>query len=179
MEKNKNKSISKEKCKAKLVPKLVAKQIEFTRKFTDKLLKKHLAQLEKEYNKEPNADLEKQIQNIKKNIKTSKKNDPKANAMLTENFTNAYCNPGCKGTIFQEDDFDVEKYVKDNICKKKGKTCNKNMVKFFKQTRKNITKNKKRILDDDGFYFGFINKSKKAQLIKDGAVSGCALMSLV
>jgi DNA gyrase/topoisomerase IV subunit A len=168
-----------EKCKTKLVPKLVDKQMKFTRKIVDNMLKKRIANLEKEYSKEPRADLEKEIKNLKKKMKT-KKEDTKIEKQLIKSLTDAFCNPGCKGTIFQEGDFDVESYVKDTICKKKDKTRDcKNMVKLIKKSRKTIVKDRKRILDDDSFYYAFVNKTKKAQLIKDGAVSGCAVMSLV
>ena len=142
-----------EKCKTKLVPKLVANQNNFTKKF----IKEKLSQ-------------------EKKTI--LKKDTKKDNARLVKQFTNAYCNPGCKGTLFQEDDFDVETFVKENICKK-DPTCDaKNFVKLFKKQRKIFTKNRKRILTDDSFYYAFVNKTKKAKLIKDGALSGCALTSL-
>lgn len=143
-----------EKCKTKLVPKLVANQNNFTKKF----IKEKLSQEKKT--------------NLKKDTK-------KDNARLVKQFTNAYCNPGCKGTLFQEDDFDVETFVNENICKK-DPTCDaKNFVKLFKKQRKIFTKNRKRILTDDSFYYAFVNKTKKAKLIKDGALSGCALTSLV
>ena len=154
-----------EKCKTKLVPKLVANQNNFTKKFIDKIYKRRIKE---ELSQEKKT-------NLKKEIKKNTKND---NARLAKQFTNAYCNPGCKGTIFQEDDFDVETFVKENICKK-DPTCDaKNFVKLFKKQRKIFTKNRKRILTDDGFFYAFVNKTKKAKLIKDGALSGCALTSL-
>ncbi len=173
-----------EKCKTKLVPKLVDNQIEFTRKIGDELLKKRLAVLEKEYKKEPYADLEKRIAKIKKSIKDRRKRrEPLSmnRKKLAKSFTNAYCNPGCKGTLYQEGDFDVETYVKDKICKKdktRDATFCKSMIDLMKKSRKIIVKDRKTILDDDSFYYAFINKTKKARLKKDGALSGCALTSL-
>ena len=157
-----------EKCKTKLVPKLVAKQNKFTKKIIDKI---HKSQIKEELGQEKKADLEKQIQIIKKNTKRD-------NARLVKQFTNAYCNPGCKGTLFQEDDFDVESFVKENICKKDPACDAKHFVKLFKKQRKIFTKNRKRILTDDSFFYAFVNKTKKAKLIKDGALSGCALTNL-
>ena len=157
-----------EKCKTKLVPKLVAKQNKFTKKIIDKI---HKRRIKEELDQEKKADLEKQIQIIKKNTKRD-------NARLVKQFTNAYCNPGCKGTLFQEDDFDVESFVKENICKNDPACDAKHFVKLFKNQRKIFTKNRKRILTDDSFFYAFVNKTKKAKLIKDGALSGCALTNL-
>jgi hypothetical protein len=161
-----------EKCKTKLVPKLVAKQNKFTKKIIDKIYKR---QIKEELGQEKKADLEKQIQI---QIIKKKKNTKRDNARLVKQFTNAYCNPGCKGTLFQEDDFDVESFVKENICKKDPACDPKPFVKLFKKQRKIFTKNRKRILTDDSFFYAFVNKTKKAKLIKDGALSGCALTNL-
>ena len=142
-----------EKCKTKLVPKIVANQNNFTKKIIKEQHKKYLKKT-----------------NLEKEIKQH-------NSRLVSQYTKIYCNPGCKGTVFQVDDFDVdvETFVKENICKK-DPTCDaKSLVKIFKKQRKNLTKNRKRILTDDSFYYAFANKTKKAKLIKDGALSGCAV----
>jgi hypothetical protein len=166
-----------EKCKTKLVPKLVAKQNKFTQKFIKDAFTRRIAQIEKENKKEPVAGLEKKIKRLKKMMKPKK--SPKADKSLTKVFTSAYCNPGCEGTIFQEGDLDIETFVNDYACKKSKRCDRKRLVKRFKETRKRIVKGRKRILDDDSFYHAFVNKTKKAQLRKDGAISGCAVMSLV
>lgn len=147
-----------EKCKTKLVPKLIANQNKFTKKLIDRMYKRRVKE---------------ELGQGKKKIKI--KNTKKDNARLVKQFTNAYCNPGCKGTLFQEEGFDAETFVKDNICKKDPKCDAKNFVKLFKNQRKIFTKNRKRILTDDSFFYAFVNKTKKARLIKDGALSGCAL----
>ena len=147
-----------EKCKTKLVPKLIANQNKFTKKIIDRMYKRRVKE---------------ELGQGKKKIKI--KNTKKDNARLVKQFTNAYCNPGCKGTLFQEEGFDAETFVKDNICKKDPKCDAKNFVKLFKNQRKIFTKNRKRILTDDSFFYAFVNKTKKARLIKDGALSGCAL----
>jgi hypothetical protein len=72
----------------------------------------------------------------------------------------------------------VESFVKENICKKDPACDPKPFVKLFKKQRKIFTKNRKRILTDDSFFYAFVNKTKKAKLIKDGALSGCALTNL-
>ena len=150
-----------EKCKTKLVPKLIANQNKFTKKIIDRIYKRRVKE---------------ELGQGKKKIKI--KNTKKDNARLVKQFTNAYCNPGCKGTLFQEEGFDAETFVKDNICKKDPKCDAKNFVKLFKNQRKIFTKNRKRILTDDSFFYAFVNKTKKARLIKDGALSGCALTAL-
>lgn len=150
-----------EKCKTKLVPKLVAHQNKHTKKIIDRIYKRRVKE---------------ELGQGKKKIKI--KNTKKDNARLVKQFTNAYCNPGCKGTLFQEEGFDAETFVKDNICKKDPKCDAKNFVKLFKNQRKIFTKNRKRILTDDSFFYAFVNKTKKARLIKDGALSGCALTAL-
>ena len=147
-----------EKCKTKLVPKLIANQNKFTKKIIDRMYKRRVKE---------------ELGQGKKKIKI--KNTKKDNARLVKQFTNAYCNPGCKGTLFQEEGFDAETFVKDNICKKDPKCDAQNFVKLFKNQRKIFTKNRKRILTDDSFFYAFVNKTKKARLIKDGALSGCAL----
>lgn len=159
-----------EKCKTKLVPKLIANQNKFTKKIIDRMYKRRVKEELGQGKKK--ADLEKQLKKIK--IKKTKKD----NARLVKQFTNAYCNPGCKGTLFQEEGFDAETFVKDNICKKDPKCDAKNFVKLFKNQRKIFTKNRKRILTDDSFFYAFVNKTKKARLIKDGALSGCALTAM-
>ena len=159
-----------EKCKTKLVPKLIANQNKFTKKIIDRIYKRRVKEELGQGKKK--ADLEKQLKKIK--IKNTKKD----NARLVKQFTNAYCNPGCKGTLFQEEGFDAETFVKDNICKNDPKCDAKNFVKLFKNQRKIFTKNRKRILTDDSFFYAFVNKTKKARLIKDGALSGCALTAV-
>lgn len=171
-----------EKCKSSFVPKLAAKQNNFTRKFISDMFKRRLAGLEKKHHKEPSADLEKEIKRVRSLLEKHEKSKskPKGSAALIKQFTDAYCNPGCEGTLFQEGDFDAESYVRNHFCKRSPKACkDKTLVESIKRMRKTISKNGKRILDDDSFYVAFVNKTKKAKYIKDGALSGCASMSLV
>ena len=97
--------------------------------------------------------------------KTQKKKEKKS-------LQNAFCNPGCKGTVYEED-FDLEKFV--------GKTCKKNcnnLRKLNKDVRKHLLNGKKKMLDEDSFYHAFVNKKKKEKLKKDGALSGCSVTVL-
>ena len=156
-----------EKCKTKLVPKLVANQ------------KINWQNVQKtNWTRNRSRKQGKNESTFRKKKKKLNKQSKKDNERLVKTLTNAYCNPGCKGTLFQEDGFDAETFVKENICKK-DPTCDaKNFVKLFKNQRKTFTKNRKRILTDDSFFYAFVNKTKKARLIKDGALSGCALTAL-
>jgi hypothetical protein len=98
-----------EKCKTKLVPKLVDHQNKYTKKLIDKMYKRRIEQEVGQGNK---AKLKTDLEKIKKNKPTTKDKE-----RLVKTLTNAYCNPGCKGTLFQEDGFDAETFVKENNLK--------------------------------------------------------------
>ena len=158
-----------EKCKTKLVPKLVEKNENLRIKLFTKTLKKTDAKLKKAKTEE---EKEKLLTRRRFNVallrpfnKTEKKREKKV-------FETSLCNPGCKGTVFEED-FDLEKIVK--------KTCKKNckgLHKVYKDMRKTLLKGKKKILDEDSFYHAFVDKKRKEKLKKDGALSGCAITVL-
>lgn len=81
----------------------------------------------------------------------------------------SFCNPGCKGTIFQNNKFPnelVNKFSKQNDGEK--------TLKLLKKMRKSLFKGKKSILKNE-FYEGLPVKKLK----KQGAVSGCAIASLL
>jgi hypothetical protein len=83
----------------------------------------------------------------------------------------SFCNPTCKGTIFQNNKFPnelINKYKKE---KKSGEMA----LKYLKNMRKDLFKGKKTVLKN-GFYEKLhgINKLKKK-----GAISGCAVMTLM
>ena len=81
----------------------------------------------------------------------------------------AYCNPSCKGTIFQNNEFPKE-LEKKYSNKKDGKLT----IDFLKKMRNEVFDGKKTIIKD-----GFYNKLKNIKkLKKDGAISGCAIMTL-
>ena len=83
---------------------------------------------------------------------------------------NSFCNPKCKGTIFQDNKFPPE-----IIDKYKNNKNGDEIVKGLIQLRKIIFKNKKSVLKDD-FYEKLqdINRMKKK-----GAISGCTIFSIV
>ncbi len=79
-----------------------------------------------------------------------------------------YCNPTCKGTIFQKG---KEMPTLEETKHLKGKN-KKFMNTFSKNMRKNIFKGKTNVLKD-GFYEKLPSKTRKL-LLKEGALSGCA-----
>ena len=99
-------------------------------------------------------------------LKTKKEQDK-----MLKTCKKTFCNPPCKGTIFQDDKLPQE--VLDDINNNKDlKDKDKKMViEMVKNTRKNIFKNKKTVLKD-GFYEELENVDK---LKKEGATSGCTL----
>ena len=83
-----------------------------------------------------------------------------------------YCNPACKGTIFQKG-----KNMPDLVETKQLKGKNKKFLNTFsRKMRKNIFKGKTNVLKD-GFYEKLPLKTRK--LIREkGALSGCASVVL-
>jgi hypothetical protein len=156
-----------EKCKTKLVPKMVKEMEANQIKGATKGLKEQTAKLklDKE-NKSLQFGVAFNTAMARPYTKTMKNK-------LTKSYTNAFCNPECLGTLFQED-IDFDKFVDDLNLKKLSDKQKKIMVNFYKTMRKNMIKGRKKILGDDSFYHAFDKKTKK-KLIKDGALSGCAL----
>jgi len=83
-----------------------------------------------------------------------------------------YCNPTCKGTIFQKG---KEMPPLEEIKHLKGKN-KKFMNTFSKNMRKNIFKGKTNVLKD-GFYEKLLSKTRKL-LQEKGALFGCASVVL-
>ena len=109
------------------------------------------------------------INEIKEKIKEKIKSKEYKEEVMKE-CKNAFCNPKCTGTIFQNNKFPtelVDKYKKEKDGELKLKT--------LRKLRKIIFANKKSILKDN-----FYEKLKNIDsLKKKGALSGCALFSLV
>jgi hypothetical protein len=82
---------------------------------------------------------------------------------------NSFCNPGCKGTIFQNNKFPKE--LVDKFSKHED---GEMTLKLLKKMRKNLFKGKKTILKN-----GFYEELPVKKLKKKGAVSGCAIASLL
>ena len=109
-------------------------------------------------------DLKKKIKNITDNLKSKEFiNNSK------ELCKNAFCNPKCKGTIFQNGKFPEE------IIKKYSKVKDGDIIiKTLKLLRNKIFNGKKTVIKDD-FYIEFKQKNK---IQKEGAISGCAIAPL-
>lgn len=86
-----------------------------------------------------------------------------------ESCRKSYCNPGCKGTLF-ESGKKLSKSFRKNLTRKMGKNA-KSMFGYFDQTRKNLFKGRNTVLKND-FYEGLPSK-KIAYAKKKGAISGC------
>jgi hypothetical protein len=85
-----------------------------------------------------------------------------------------YCNPDCKGTIFQKG---KQMPNLTELKQLKGSKKNKNWFQNFTQKmRKNIFKGKTNVLNN-GFYEKLPAKTRKI-LRKQGALSGCASVVL-
>ena len=110
--------------------------------------------------KKTKDDFKKKIKTIMDNLKSKEFID---NAK--ELCKNSFCNPKCKGTIFQNGKFPkeiIEKYSKT----KDGDT----IIKTLKLMRKKLFNGKKTVIKDN-FYIDFPVKNK---IQKEGAISGCA-----
>lgn len=81
----------------------------------------------------------------------------------------AYCNPTCKGTLFQKGK-SMPSIAQVNEFKGKNK---KLLMNFTKKARKNIFKGKTNVLKN-GFYEKLSSKTRKI-LKEKGAISGCAV----
>jgi hypothetical protein len=82
-------------------------------------------------------------------------------AFETKMTIQKYCNPGCKGTVYQD-----TPHSKTDL-EKMFETYGKHKERIIANFRKSAKKMRKTM--KDGFYY----KLNKAKLIKDGAISGC------
>ena len=82
----------------------------------------------------------------------------------------AYCNPGCKDTIFDKDTDLPSEYFK----KFKGKPKALEVMRKFK---KSIFNGKNTVLKNESFYNKLKDKDIK-RIQKEGAISGCAMILL-
>ena len=114
--------------------------------------------------KKTKDDLKKKIKDITDSLKNKKFIDNSK-----ELCKNAFCNPKCKGTIFQNGEFPKE-IIKKYSKVKDGDTT----IKSLKLLRNKIFNGKKTVIKDD-FYIGFKQKNK---IQKEGAISGCAIAPL-
>jgi hypothetical protein len=146
-------------CKTKFCASKIKEQQDSLRRFTQKLSKRIPDP------KKRKAYLEDAYKNMKKN-----------NERYQQMCEIAYCNPGCKNTVYQNGEFN-NKDIKNALVKQnvKGKTL-KEMIPLMKKMRKDIFKGKKTVLKKD-FYVGLSNKDVKT-LRKKGALSGCTIINM-
>lgn len=156
------------KCENIYCPKYYIKELSLLKNvlsaFNDRGEKKILSQF-KDLNEKQKKSLGNEIKKFKKSLKDNIK-DKKFHNDVTEKCKEIYCNPGCKGTIFQNGEFPKE------IEKKYSKS--ENVIKSFKDLRKSLLEGKKSMIKDD-FY---IKLRGAKRLKKEGALSGCTLKAI-
>jgi hypothetical protein len=84
------------------------------------------------------------------------------------------CNPGCKGTFFENGNSNKLPNSFKNNSNTKSKN---NMLKLYKKTRKNLFKNKKSILKQNSFYYKLNNSTIKRKKNK-GVLSSCSVIDM-
>jgi hypothetical protein len=147
------------------------KYLEYISKMTNKMNDN----LVKMYEKIPLKDRTPDIINTLKKMKSKKMTKEKLESIRLgkEMCSNSFCNVGCKDTLFEPGT-----KVPDIIFQKM-KNKDPKFQKVFKElmnnTRKNIFGNKTNVLKDN-FYEKFKDPDK---IKKQGAISGCALASLI
>jgi hypothetical protein len=119
--------------------------------------------------------LKKMTNSFSKIFKTKlNKSHKPSNSVLEKNLLKGcikgYCNPTCKGTLFESGKGFPKSLEKEY--KKKSPI----VMNFIKATRKNIFKNKDNVLNN-GFYNKLNNNSVKS-IKKNGAISACSLKVL-
>ena len=129
---------------------------------------------------ETNKTKKKRLCKSKKYFESIIKNpSTKQNKYELDEMGTMVCNPGCMGTEFQDADYskaDLEKKFK-LVCKNDNRCDKKTAIAYFKKSRKKLRNGRKIILKDD-FYYLF-DKKTKAQMIKEGALSGCAKSAIL
>jgi hypothetical protein len=89
-----------------------------------------------------------------------------------KNCLKLYCNPTCKGTVFQ----DGKEFPKNIEINSKDKKVRKLATQLLKGIRKEIFGKKNSVLKDD--FYEKLNSKTVKDLKKKGALSGCAVMVL-
>ena len=140
-----------------------------------KIIKKKLDTLAKKKNKtekeekelkERKQTFDKMVKEIRQKLKDKKEIQKRINHNM-EDCATKYCDPECKGTIFEtRKDLspELQEKYKDNPA----------LITFFKNRKKELFKGRKTVLKD-GFYYKMKPKTRKA-LEKKGAISGCIEM---
>lgn len=122
--------------------------------------------------------LEKKIKNALKKLKITKKKvyTLKEKENLIRQCKKGYCNPGCKGTLFEPGKTLPKELINEIKNRKdlKTKKLREEVLRITRKMRKHIFKNKTNVLGKDGFYKGILPETKK-DYKKKGAISGCSV----
>ena len=158
-----------ERCKTKFVPKMVREEQQIIIRERKSDIRRTKSHLKKAKTNEEKDSLNRVLKFLKK--PQTKKSQKKQK----EDLVKVYCNPDCVGTQLEEN-ADYKKLA-DNYCKllkcskKNSSYIKKSHIKTLKQVRKMMRMGRKTLLENS-FFHGF-PKTKRAILIKDGALSGC------
>jgi len=188
--KNKNKTVKKtktipdkdaiEKCNKKYCVNYTRKMMKFSKTVQKNLIdfidkKIEVLEKKKDKTKDEKADLEKQNKS-KKNLKkmfqkmNMKSQTEKMRKATMLQCSKAFCNVGCKDTIYDKDIDLPSIMMKRFKGKPKALAAMRNWKKFLFKGKKNILKN-------ESFYEGLKDKDIK-RIQKEGALSGCAMILL-
>jgi hypothetical protein len=174
-----------EECKNKFVPKYIIKYnnleeklfIKLVKLIDDDLQKDHFKSKAKEVVQEKQM-LEKLKQGHLKYLEEIRNPSKDRNRIMTTNIMKRFCNPGCKGTGFQETNYsksEMDKMFTTFTFDRKTQTREKQQgfINKYVNIRKTLRNKNKKILDADNFYHKFVPK-EKIKLKKHGAISGCS-----
>ena len=106
------------------------------------------------------------IKQLSKTIKLSKNTKSDASKSFMNNCKRAYCNPGCKDTMFQSG-----KRISQKLSRKIKSPVLRN---WLLKTRKHIFGKKTSVLNSSSFY-NKLPRDKVADAKSRGAVSGCTI----
>lgn len=174
-----------EACKTKFVPKYVLKHSKLEEKATQKLIKMIDDDLQKDHFKSNDKEVVKEKQTLEKlkqehikHLEEIMNPSNERNQIMTTNLMKEFCNPGCRGTGFQEASYsksELDKMFTTNIFdgKPTARKHQQTHIKNYVNIRKTLRNKNKKILDDDDFYHKFDPKTK-AEIKKHGAISGCS-----
>lgn len=174
-----------EACKTKFVPKYIIKHSNLEEKSTQKLIKMIDDDLKKDHFKSNDKDvvqekqmLEKLKQGHLKHLEEIMNPSIERNKIMTTNLMKEFCNPGCRGTGFQEASYsksELDKMFTTNTFDGKpiARKDQQMHIKKYVNIRKTLRNKNKKILDADNFYHKFDPKTK-TKLKKHGAISGCS-----
>lgn len=147
-----------EKCKTRFVKK-------FNREANARVLAKTKKILKESKRERENPTIHKRIRVFSAILKQLQTKPSREEIKFEKEMTiQKYCNPGCKGTVYQEKEHsnaDLEKMF-GTYGKHKER-----IIRNFKKSAKEMRKKMK-----DGFY-SHIKPKVKSKLIRDGAISGC------